>query len=1165
MGNQGMTNWKFSAFFAIALILIAGVFASTAIATDGAGTIEVIWDPDEDSPAGDKLDIQDISGDAADEDTDPLDSASVENEVKFTYTVPAAVDMSGGSFRLVIPSGFTVSKGLVTVSDGTNVIYDTIRDGKADSAADPAGPQEDDNDSDPNTTGDQVARDRVKILPVSGATISSIEVTLAAGKEITIQFSLVTAPVPSRLPFVTDTTDARRRYEEYQFTAYSKKKGGTLTRLKPVDDPETADVDESAENPQPFVRVGNAASGTGAVTVTPTDSYEKETGRDYRITYTAAGPMYNSVIRISVPDALIPDTTHASDDSSALVTGDIVDRDADNQAAFIASNLTVSQRGGVNFGEDPAFTTASEEDRDRYVNKAVVAAATDNGAGTITIFIDDMGKGDQVRLFYENITVRTPMKDANRITEKTYQAFEVFTDTDEGGFASSDLGFAAARRVGDPAGKVHPVIGSGTVTIEPSAVNINVTRDYTVSYTAKTALTDAWLVVNLPPAVDTERAFKSVAADGVVSDLTGFTATRVREDGTLNYGYIPPEDNQTIFGTDSEAIKWEFSLSRGSTFRRTIRRMRATNDANVYQWGVHLLTGDPLAVVPDAEADSAIDTPLYVLQADDDPDAPDVTFVITDGPDTFSAAAIDQTIAFTFTALSTPIKDGNVSFSIPSGWSPPTKTNDVAGDVTVSGEGLDSSDPPAALDDADIRISGMEVTINIGSLAKGGTVVVTYTKGMIQRNADEEVEINSYFKPGKSLPERVSTVETVTITNVDSGSGTATISPTSVEAGSTDNKLTVRFSAQGSMDGGHVRFSNAADWGAFQGTSASGANYIKIDVSSGGSLRDTAIGDRAATAYFDEFGYGDVITFTLDNAVAQPNLGIANFKLESAGRRGGNLYDIEGEKRPEDADTPIELLGKVYISAIADVANTDEPEDHDGLLRVEVGGGGDGSGTVDVAIVSTKAGPAEYDFVEDGEAVTRIDEQVHAGDDEIHLRFTYKPIETIADGELKFTVPAGWTAPQANSSRQPGYTDVDTPSGGSIGSVIYNGAGSLTVPIYNLETGQTIVIDYGDSDGGAVAPTVSRTSAFDIEIQGSEGGSLDSISTAPTVMVRPQASGRGTTAVDTDGDVHAGDTGRTITVTYTAVGQIVGGMLKVTVPLTGQMRWMVIPGLPLVL
>ena len=39
MGNQGMTNWKFSAFLAIALILVAGMFTNTAIAADGDGVL----------------------------------------------------------------------------------------------------------------------------------------------------------------------------------------------------------------------------------------------------------------------------------------------------------------------------------------------------------------------------------------------------------------------------------------------------------------------------------------------------------------------------------------------------------------------------------------------------------------------------------------------------------------------------------------------------------------------------------------------------------------------------------------------------------------------------------------------------------------------------------------------------------------------------------------------------------------------------------------------------------------------------------------------------------------------------------------------------------------------------------------------------------------------
>ena len=37
MGNQGMTNWKFSAFFAIALMLVAGLFSSTAMAAENNG------------------------------------------------------------------------------------------------------------------------------------------------------------------------------------------------------------------------------------------------------------------------------------------------------------------------------------------------------------------------------------------------------------------------------------------------------------------------------------------------------------------------------------------------------------------------------------------------------------------------------------------------------------------------------------------------------------------------------------------------------------------------------------------------------------------------------------------------------------------------------------------------------------------------------------------------------------------------------------------------------------------------------------------------------------------------------------------------------------------------------------------------------------------------
>ena len=496
--------------------------------------------------------------------------------MKFTYTVPVDIDMSGGAFRLVIPSGWTVSKGLVTVSDGETVIYDTIRDGTANSDVEPDGPQEADNDPIP------LERGRVKILPVSGSNVSSIEVSLDAGwnaegtddKVLTIQFSLVTAPIPSRLPFMTTATDDPRSFEEYQFTATSKKVDGTLTRLKPPVDENDNPTDE---NPQPFARVGNAASGTGTAPVTPTDVYEKESGRDFRITYTAAGPMYNSIIRINVPDALIPD--EAADAPANTIENDTDDQagGAADEAYFIRTHTTVSQRGGVDFGQ------MSETDR-----RSVVHTGENDAGGTIDIYIDSMGKGDQVRVFYEDITVEAV---TSNIDPLIYEVFTVQTDTDESGF--DDLDFttpAGVGQVGDPAGKVHPLLGSGKVTIEPSAVEINVTRDFTVTYTAPTKLENVWLIVELPA----DAAFKDEEGDAI----TTLTTTRIveagPEEGTRNYGYLPDDADIQTFNDPPTAVFWKIaSISKGSTFRRTIKRLRVTEDAGVYQWGVYLATETP--------------------------------------------------------------------------------------------------------------------------------------------------------------------------------------------------------------------------------------------------------------------------------------------------------------------------------------------------------------------------------------------------------------------------------------------------------------------------------------------------------------------------------------------------------------------------------------------
>ena len=46
MGNQGTKDWKLTAFFAISLMLIAGLFSDAALAGDGDGSVTVRWDGD---------------------------------------------------------------------------------------------------------------------------------------------------------------------------------------------------------------------------------------------------------------------------------------------------------------------------------------------------------------------------------------------------------------------------------------------------------------------------------------------------------------------------------------------------------------------------------------------------------------------------------------------------------------------------------------------------------------------------------------------------------------------------------------------------------------------------------------------------------------------------------------------------------------------------------------------------------------------------------------------------------------------------------------------------------------------------------------------------------------------------------------------------------------
>ena len=165
---------------------------------------------------------------------------------------------------------------------------------------------------------------------------------------------------------------------------------------------------------------------------------------------------------------------------------------------------------------------------------------------------------------------------------------------------------------------------------------------------------------------------------------------------------------------------------------------------------------------------------------------------------------------------------------------------------------------------------GREIRVTVDDLPQLGVVEITYI-GDVQDEADDEVEIYSQFKSSKIFSfERVSDTVVVEITNVADGSGEATIDETAYDAGSDDNDFTIRFTAKGSMNGGQVRVDLPDGWGgdnALQSVKDDGANYVEIKKSSGASLRDTAIGNNLAIAFFDEFGEGDYICLSTRRSV----------------------------------------------------------------------------------------------------------------------------------------------------------------------------------------------------------------------------------------------------------------------------------------------------------
>ena len=1031
MGNQGMTNWKFRHVSCYRVNPRCG-----AVRRHRARR-ERRWKNDFSSNTSYKP-VVDTPQVLVAGDTAILEFTYMAFDDNDTPGFPAddtPINMNGGRVRLNIEANWKFGVGAITsIMDDKTPLYlagARLREGQEPPVTGIRGPIPKD------------SRNQRRIhLTLDGDNVTWIEVDLDATawnidrtdttRALTITLGTADAgiavPIPASLK-----PSAGIPYQSYWFGVASAAAGSSPTSLGSY---KVADSSLPVP-PRPIIRVGNIASGTTAITpsANPATSYIDDEG-NFVVRFTALGPIYdvdvdNDGVGNDDINARIVVTLPANNVLASTSTADPVPSIPQTIAPRASGYVSVRTLGGVTPVRPDVQIVGNNE---------------------VTIDFKTMNKDGVIELTYHDV----------KVAAATVAGANIFTGTVASNTNSPVL-FGGA-------GVTQAREGSGTVKINTSAVEIDTYQSsITITYTAAADIEGAYLIVQIPTG-----AFKMPDRNPITTEddttfidlvLRNADAERVNEHATAPYGDVTPVRSGDITQeliNDGTAILWgPLALKKDRTFVGTIRRVRITETTGTYAWTAHLVIPDdegrPSGVPNAGDASEISVDPLYVLQAEQNPIDPDVTFEITEavalplstagatdtlrtaGPGGFGYydAAGRYRITFKFTAVRTPIKDGVVTVDLPDGWSPPKTDKGVLGYTmeTYAKEWTDDDvipDPQAPV----LAVSGQKITITKLDLDRVGedntnapnSITIVYGQAsspadaetddmlgaLAQADAGDEV-IKTTFDVGGGNTIRPSPSNEISLTvgNVAAGSGTATIRPSSVEAGSVVS-VTVAYKAQGTMDGGQVVLQMPDGWGDLQKDDADEENYVQV-TASGGTVGEWFTNEDVVDVNLGTFDENDTVRFALTNVVAQPsNLGVANFTIYSAGKAGETLSLVVGEEPPDGAYTNVgtdlsKLLGRVYRTDCLDDGVAPEPDDYNGLLRVAVTGGGDGSGTVEVDIVDSEQGSGIYIVInDDGEEEEQDIPQLHAGDGaSAYLRFTYTPIETIIDGELKFIRPFG--------------------------------------------------------------------------------------------------------------------------------------------------------------
>ena len=394
-----------------------------------------------------------------------------------------------------------------------------------------------------------------------------------------------------------------------------------------------------------------------------------------------------------------------------------------------------------------------------------------------------------------------------------------------------------------------------------------------------------------------------------------------------------------------------------------------------------------------------------------------------------------------------------------------------------------------------VTVAEHVITVPIVSLAKDQVLRVRYgaASGSSGATAQGTIGYSSFKFETKGKADDAYAVAgylAIEITNAASGTGSAAAGTASIAAGDPAS-LTFTYTAAGTIDGGAIKMAlpTGSAWPAITAanttaTAGAGASVGTATVASDGSTIEVPVSSLGA-------GQTVAINYGGGSAITVPSqLGSYSFNFSSKGSSTGSLVSILTQP-------------SVTVSSAAD---------------------GSGTGAVSVTTGTITAGSTGNSF-----------------------NVTYTAVGPVNGGAVLFSVPStAWAAPDATNTTVASTGTVGTLSFPAVvdadGQAVEDAAGQAKVESVVLAAGQTVTFTYAN----VTAPGAANSYTFGVQSTGTAAGVLASVAGTLEVTVANAAAGSGSLAVSPSSVI--GGSTKTITLTYTAIGDIANGFVKVSVP-----------------